>query len=151
MIVLLLGMQVILQAQVYKAPALNPPQVTAKSSHSQQDKAPKTQKVLVAYSHGDPTVEEQYTLELINRARANPNAEGIRLVDTQDPDVQGAISAFAINKTLVKTQFSSYPARPPLAFNSRLIDCARGHSKDMRDNDYQGHNGSNGSTMTDRI
>lgn len=151
MMVLLLGMQVILQAQVYKAPALNPPQVTAKSSHSQPDKAPKTQKVLVAYSHGDPTVEEQYTLELINRARANPKAEGARLVDTPDPDVQGAISFFSINKALVKSQFNEYPARPPLAFHPRLIDCARGHSKDMRDNDYQGHNGSNGSTMTDRI
>src|SRR4051812_25515154 len=37
------------------------------------------------YSHGDPTPEEQYLLELLNRARANPAAEGQRLVSLIDP------------------------------------------------------------------
>ena len=31
------------------------------------------------YSHGNPTAEEQYILELVNRARANPAEEGLRL------------------------------------------------------------------------
>lgn len=137
-----------MQAQTYHAPAQNPPSIIGKNIPT---KTPQTQKVLVAYSHGDPTVEEQYTLELINRARANPKAEGIRLVDTPDPDVQGAISFFSISKNLVKSQFDTYPSRPPLAFHPKLIDCARGHSKDMKDNDFQSHSGSNGSSMTDRI
>lgn len=145
-----LCMHIVMQAQTFKAPALNPPTVTRKIT-ANTDKTPKTQKVLVQYSHGDPTVEEQYTLELINRARANPTAEGNRLVDNPDADVQGAISFFKISKSLVKTQFSSYPARPPLAFHPRLIDCARGHSTDMRTNDFQGHSGSNGSSMTQRV
>ncbi len=141
-------MQNLMQAQIYQAPAQNPPSIIGKNT---PEKTPNTQKVLVAYSHGDPTVEEQYTLELINRARANPKAEGIRLVDTPDPDVQGAISFFSISKNLVKSQFDTYPSRPPLAFHPKLIDCARGHSKDMKDNDFQSHSGSNGSSMTDRI
>ncbi|MGA1278512.1 MAG: CAP domain-containing protein [Candidatus Kapaibacteriota bacterium] len=149
-LLLIFGMQIIVQAQSYRAPETNPPHIISKSTVG-SDKTPKTQKVLVAYSHGDPTVEEQYTLELINRARANPNAEGIRLVDTPDSDVQGAINFFSISKSLVKSQFSTYPSRPPLAFHPRLIECARGHSKDMRDNNFQSHSGSNGSTMTDRI
>ncbi|MGA1249718.1 MAG: hypothetical protein ACO3YM_04435, partial [Candidatus Kapaibacteriota bacterium] len=132
-LLLIFGMQIIVQAQSYRAPETNPPHIISKSTVG-SDKTPKTQKVLVAYSHGDPTVEEQYTLELINRARANPNAEGIRLVDTPDSDVQGAINFFSISKSLVKSQFSTYPSRPPLAFHPRLIECARGHSKDMRDN-----------------
>ena len=33
----------------------------------------------VIYSIGQPTGEEQYYLELLNRARANPTAEGTRL------------------------------------------------------------------------
>jgi len=135
-------------AQLHRAPASNPPQITGKGT---AEKTPTPQKVLVAYSHGDPTIEEQYTLELMNRARANPNAEGSRLVDTPDPDVQGAINAFSISKSLVKSQFATYPSRPPLAFHPKLIDCARGHSGDMRTNDFQGHSGSNGSSMTDRI
>jgi hypothetical protein len=135
-------------AQVHRFPAVNPPQITGKGSHA---KTPTPQKVLVAYSHGDPTVEEQYTLELINRARANPKAEGTRLVDTPDPDVQGAINFFSISKSLVKSQFNTYPSKPPLAFHPKLIECARGHSKDMKDNDFQSHSGSNGSSMTDRI
>src|SRR4051794_21938060 len=36
------------------------------------------------YDCGDPTAEEQYVIELINRARANPTAEGDRLSTTQD-------------------------------------------------------------------
>lgn len=36
------------------------------------------------YSIGQPTGEEQYHLELINRARANPSAEGARLASSTD-------------------------------------------------------------------
>ena len=52
------------------------------------------------YSIGDPTNEEQYYLELINRARANPTAEGIRMATTTDSNVLAAYSAFGVNLVL---------------------------------------------------
>ncbi len=36
-------------------------------------------RALTLYDSGDPTPEEQLLLEYINRARANPTAEGARL------------------------------------------------------------------------
>ena len=115
------------------------------------------QQALDVYDHGDPTAEEQYIMEMINRARANPTAEGIRLANSTDPDVvdsysywasQGAPFATPAN---VKSAFATYPAKPPLAFNKDLLAAARDHSQDMIDHNFQGHNGSNGSTLTDRL
>src|SRR5687768_8674985 len=45
---------------------------------------------LQRYGIGEPTPEEQLYLECINRARANPSAEAIRLRDTTDPDIIAA-------------------------------------------------------------
>src|SRR5438067_2171580 len=42
---------------------------------------------LQVYSIGDPTGEETFVLECINRARANPAEEGHRLATTTDADV----------------------------------------------------------------
>jgi uncharacterized protein YkwD len=135
-----------------QAPARNNPVNIVNKNSLAVKAAEATAKIqLTQYSHGDPTPEEQLTLEYMNRARANPKAEGERLVNNNDPEVQGAISYFKIDKNLVKNQFNTYPARPPLAFHPNLIQCARDHSKDMKDNDFQGHSGSNGSTMTQRI
>ncbi len=102
------------------------------------------------YSHGDPTPEEQYMLELINRARANPSEEGVRLMDTEDPAVQSAYTWFNINKAATKQAFTTYPQRPPLAFHPALNQAARNHTADMVANNFQGHNGSNGSTLDQR-
>src|SRR6478736_2002231 len=49
------------------------------------------------YSIGEPTNDEQYYLELINRARANPIAEGIRLATTTDSNVLSTYSWFGVN------------------------------------------------------
>ncbi|MES2764252.1 MAG: CAP domain-containing protein [Bacteroidota bacterium] len=103
------------------------------------------------YSHGDPTDEEQYTLELINRARANPTEEGIRLANTTDPDVTSSYQYFNINTNTVKTQFAGYPSRPPLAFNEKLISAARKHSQWMKDNNTQSHTGANGTSPFQRM
>ncbi len=102
------------------------------------------------YSHGDPTPEEQQMLEMVNRARANPTEEGIRLMDTDDARVQGAYSYFNINKTATKAAFTAYPQRPPLAFHPDLITAARNHSKDMDANNFQGHTSSNGDDLSRR-
>ncbi len=104
-----------------------------------------------AYSHGNPTAEEQYLLELINRARANPTAEGEMLASVTDPAILSAYAYFNVDKNALKPAFAAYPVRPPLAFNSKLITAARLHSQDMSTNNFQGHNGSNGSTFDQRI
>src|SRR3954468_1244770 len=55
------------------------------------------------YSIGDPTNEEQYYLELINRARSNPPAEGARLAASTDSNVISAYTAFGVNLILMQT------------------------------------------------
>lgn len=103
------------------------------------------------YSHGDPTPDEQYMLELINRARANPAAEGVRVIDTEDADVQDSYTYWHIDKTATKAAFATYAAKPPLAFNKDCIAAARRHTKDMVDNNFQGHDGTDGSDPFKRM
>lgn len=138
----------------HQFPQPSPPSISRVVTNV-EDVPLKTGEILMApstpYSHGDPTAMEQLNLEYINQARANPTEEGNRLVNTPDGDVQGAISFFNISKSLVQQQFSTYPAKGPLAFNAQLIQAARNHSNDMRTNQFQGHTGSNGSTMDQRI
>ena len=100
------------------------------------------------YSIGDPTNDEQYYLELINRARANPTAEGIRLATTTDPDVRGAYASFGVNLVLMQAQFALIPPQPPLSMNATLLNAARAHSQNMLQNNYQGHSGPDGSLTT---
>ncbi|MEY3386851.1 MAG: hypothetical protein RIR53_1662 [Bacteroidota bacterium] len=102
------------------------------------------------YSHGEPTPEEQLMLEYINRARANPTEEGIRLLDTKDPAVQGAYSYFKIDAAKTKQAFAGYPERPPLAFHPLLIESSRNHTKDMDEKNFQGHTSSNGDELSQR-
>jgi uncharacterized protein YkwD len=102
------------------------------------------------YSHGEPTNDEQYMLELINRARKDPTAEGIRLMDTDDAAVQSAYTYWKINKATTKAAFATYPQRAPLAFHPDLIEAARVHTADMVENNFQGHTGSNGSSLGQR-
>ncbi len=104
-----------------------------------------------SYSQGDPTPDEQYMLELVNRARANPPAEGRFLTGIDESYSQYAMSSYGVNAAGVKADFASYPKRPPLAFNPILITSARRHSRDMAVNHYQDHIGSDGSTIADRV
>lgn len=103
------------------------------------------------YSHGNPTADEQYMLELINRARANPAAEGLRLANTTDPDVQLGIKLFGVDVAKLKKDFASYRVQPPVAMNTKLLIAARRHSNDMAKNNFQSHTGSDNSTITSRI
>ena len=101
------------------------------------------------YSIGQPTAEEQLYLEFINRARANPPAEGARLAATTDPDVLSAYTFFGVDLALMQSQFNVIAVAPPLAINSKLLDAARWHSGDMYTNQYQGHSQTNGVTVLD--
>ena len=103
------------------------------------------------YSIGQPTAEEQLYLEYINRARANPTAEGVRLAATTDANVRAAYLTFGVNLTLMQAQLAAILPQPPLSMNATLTSIARAHSQDMLANGFQGHNGSNGSSTQSRI
>ncbi len=103
------------------------------------------------YSIGNPTDEEQLYLEYLNRARANPPAEGLILATTTDPNVLSAYSAYTVDLSLMQSQFNAIAITPPLAMNAKLMAAARVHSQDMFVNMYQGHTGTDGSSPGDRI
>ena len=86
-----------------------------------------------------PTDAEQYMLELVNRARANPVAEGQRLfaLSRTDPVLSVSTRGWDLSK-FVKV-ISSYSAEPPLAFNTRLIEAARDHGTAMLAANLQFH------------
>ena len=129
-------------------PTLDPPAIARDAEVTRHSFA---LQAIGPYSHGEPSAEEQYMLELINRARANPPAEGLRLQATTDGDILGAYAYFEVDLARLIADFAGYPPRPPLAFNANLIAAARGQSQDMVVNDFQGHTGSNGSTLTTRV
>lgn len=95
------------------------------------------------YDFGNPTSEEQLYIELINRARANPSAEGARLAATTDPGVRSAFNYFGVNLALMQSEFNAIPARPPLAPNTSLTTSARSHSAWMLATATQSHNETN--------
>ena len=86
-----------------------------------------------------PTDLEQYMLELINRTRANPTAEGQRLLTlaATDPLVHRATANW--NLGAFYGLISSYAPEPPLAFNPRLIDAARAQTAAMLAANAQRH------------
>jgi len=86
-----------------------------------------------------PTDAEQYMLELINQARANPSAEGQRLLALAqtDPLIHLATSGENLN-TFYQT-ISSYAPEPPLAFDPRLVDAAIAEDTAMLATNSQQH------------
>jgi uncharacterized protein YkwD len=72
-----------------------------------------------------PSAVEQYDLELINRARANPAAEAARY-------------GISLNEGLPSGTISTAP-KQPLAMNPNALDAARKHSQWMIDHDVFSH------------
>ena len=132
------------QADAPMAPPPAPPVMTSAALSIGAPEAPTAQ----LYSIGNPTNEEQYYLELINRARANPPAEGIRLATTTDSQVRNAYNSFGVNLVLMQAQFALILPAPPLSMNATLTAAARAHSQNMLQNNYQGHDGPDGSLTT---
>ncbi|PUA27343.1 MAG: hypothetical protein B0W54_12185 [Cellvibrio sp. 79] len=84
-----------------------------------------------------PTAQEVYVLELVNRARFDPPAEAARYGIDLNEGITGApISA---------------DRKSPLAHNLLLIDSARTHSQWMLDQDIFSHTGANNSTPGQRM
>jgi hypothetical protein len=87
-----------------------------------------------------PTPEEQYMFELIQRCRA-------------DPDAEAAYFGIDLNEGLAPGTLPSGP-RQPLALNFHLLAAARGHCQDLIDNFPSlptNHNGSDGRTPKERM
>ncbi len=123
-----------------------PPAVTSKNLPTHNSKPGHDQPLSgTQYDCGHPTGEEQLMLELINRARANPDSEGIRLSTTTDAEVANSYNGFGTpTRAQVASDFSTYPSRPPLAFNADLLKAARGHDNEMILVDSQYHVGPDG-------
>lgn len=83
------------------------------------------------------SAQEQLMLELVNRARLDPNAEAKRLGITLNQGIAaGSITA---------------AAKQPLAGNTLLNDAARAHSQWMIDHDVFDHTGAGGTSPFQRM
>jgi len=88
----------------------------------------------------NPTSTEQQILEIINRARANPAAEGARLA----PALPGGDITEGLSNP------SWVDRKPPLAMNAKLYAAAQQHSTEMWTDVYFSHTGTGGSTPSSR-
>jgi uncharacterized protein YkwD len=85
----------------------------------------------------EPTIFEQYILELVNRARRDPGAEAARLgTDLNEGLAPGTITA---------------AAKAPLAMNALLTDAARSHGTWILAADTFSHAGEGGSSPGQRM
>ncbi|MDX2109020.1 MAG: carboxypeptidase-like regulatory domain-containing protein [Verrucomicrobiota bacterium] len=88
-----------------------------------------------------PDGNEQQMLWLMNRARVNPAAEGEWLANGADGESTNAMTAFKVNKEVLKAEFNSYPATGPAAFEARIYEASRAHSEYLISTDSQSHDG----------
>ena len=87
----------------------------------------------------DAGVQEEYALELLNRMRTDPAAELPLLLNSNDPDVQNALSFFNVDRSVLAQQWATLTPVPPLAWNDLLASAAVGHSQLMSTDDQQSH------------
>ena len=74
--------------------------------------------------------EQQYALELINRARSDPDGEFAALILDADAqigvqsNITSALRYFNVDLDLFLTQLQAYPSVAPLAWNTALATSA---------------------------
>ena len=139
--------------EIIQTASKNPPKVDIRNH---QDKELIDQKDIVNGSITPPTIEwahhktsdslhpdgpEQQMVWLMNRARTDPTQEGIWLATTNEPDVAGGRNYFNVDLDILQSEFASYDAKPPAAFDVRLYNAAKAHSDDLISRDAQDHNG----------
>lgn len=101
-------------------------------------------------SAADPTADQQYWLELVNRFRAAPQAELDKLVNmsspgvwdtprSDDPSIAYALSYFGVSAADLVAQFGTLSSAPPLAWSSILNSSATSYSNLMVTHDQQSH------------
>ena len=116
-----------------------------------QDAQPPGTAGLTLYSIGDPSGDETEILELINRARANPTAEGQRIAQEL---VLGSFASEADYQTYyneILTDFPTFQVHPPLAFNPLLNQSAAAHVADMMTTGIVQHPSSDGTSPQARV
>lgn len=90
-----------------------------------------------------PDGNEQQMMWLMNRARANPPAEGVWLATMDDPDVvqDRDGNGWNVDLELLQAEFAAIAAKFPAAFDVRLYNAAREHSEYMISCNCQSHTG----------
>ncbi len=108
----------------------------------------------VRHQIADLAPDEQAYVERINRARADPLAEAERHAGTRDPLLLSVYEHFGVDLDWLLDQpeagLRSLPPSPPLVPDLRLTRAARDHARDMFENTFQAHSGSDGSTPGSR-
>lgn len=104
----------------------------------------------------EPTPEETLLLRLINRCRANPPAEGVRLVPPSVRDVLTLHIPPNVDVAMFRAEMAKISPAPPLVFDLRLIEAARKHAHYMILNELGhveviGKPGFTGVAFTDRL
>jgi uncharacterized protein YkwD len=107
------------------------------------------------YSIGSLSAQEQYYVELINRARANPPQEGLLLRDLRaNPLFARPYDSFAVDLEMFVAEMNAILPTPPLVPHRLLREAALRHSRDIatRDNSVHAnsHVGSDSSTVGTR-
>ena len=77
-----------------------------------------------AYPQPNPSADEQFMLERINIARANPPAEGRMLAAITDATILQYYSYYDVSTAKLISDFAGYSAQPPLAMNAELCASA---------------------------
>ncbi len=127
-------------AEQQYAPPPNPPTIIAPPTRQLSTESQSSRAEPIEYSIGAPTDSEQLSVELINRARADAEAEATRLSTIDDPDILNAYESFDVDLDQFVEDMKELPASlPPLAINAELMAAARLHSQDMLNNVFQGH------------
>jgi hypothetical protein len=109
----------------------------------------------------DPTADQQYWLELINRMRRDPAGELAQLVHfsspgvwaatkSDDPTVQFALDYYGTSAAALQAQWNGLTAAPALAWNSHLSNSATSYSDLMVQQQQQSHT-LDGKTLAERI
>jgi uncharacterized protein YkwD len=110
-----------------------------------------SRELLSAVPTSTPNDAEQYMLQLVNMARTNPQAAVSYLKAHITPDVQATINYYNVDLNATLSAIGSAKAQPPVAWNSDLAQSAMSHSQDMAQNNFQGHDSSNGTNPTQRM
>ena len=95
----------------------------------------------------NPSAEEQFMMELLNRFRTDPQGELNLLTNSlsgearsEDPDINSALDFFNVSGPVLQSQWASLSAVPALAWNEALYEMAELQSQNMILDDMQEHN-----------
>ena len=101
-------------------------------------------------AQADPTAEQQYMLELVNRLRLAPAAELEKMVNmsspgvwdspmSDHPSVAFALAFYGVSASALSSQWSTLTTAPPLAWNDSLAAASGTYSNLMVSLDQQAH------------